>query len=102
MTTAPNLDSGPLLYWRIIRTLHAAYGFFQSRTVVELVGGVVGGMVAGVQGAAIGYVLGTCVLCPVYLRSIGKALAADHQAQGDRRLPGPGSTTSREGRMATW
>ncbi|MDI6872405.1 MAG: hypothetical protein QME79_13840 [Bacillota bacterium] len=70
--------------------------------VVELAGGVVGGMVAGIQGAAIGYVLGTCVLCPVYLRSIGKALAANHQAQGDRRLPGPGSTTSREGRMATW
>lgn len=38
MTKAPDINSGPLLYWRIMRALNAAYGHFHSRTVVDIVG----------------------------------------------------------------
>lgn len=61
---------------------------------VELTGGVVGGVTAGIEGAALGYVLGTSVLFPLYLRSLVKVLAADCRARRDRQPPGPGSASA--------
>lgn len=64
--------------------------------VMELAGGTLGGLVAGVQGAAIGYVVGTCVLCPVYLRSMLSVLATERGGDQPRPVPGPGSTRPQE------
>lgn len=80
---------------RVEGRLRSAGIVLLGTAVIELAGGSVGGVIAGVQGAAIGYVLATCVLCPVYLRSIAVVLAADRQIGRISRESGPGPGTNR-------
>lgn len=43
---------------------------------VELTAGTIGGAFAGIEGAALGYILGTCLLSITYVRSITAALTS--------------------------
>lgn len=62
---------------RVEGRLRSAGFVLLGAAAIELGGGTVGGALDDVRGAAIGYVLGTCALGVVYVRSIAATLLAD-------------------------